>query len=241
MPGATHRRDRGFALLVVLWGISLLALLGTRLTATARVETQLVANMRANAVAEAAAEGGVREAVFRLLQAEAQRWGAEPLGFASEIGAALVTVRVEPLAGRVNPNTAPAGLLAALLRQVGVAPAEALALGNAVAAWRVARPFAGVAGLAEVPGMTPALLAALRPWLSVHNFGAVEARLAAPAVLRALAESGEQQPEASEDYGLLVAVTALAEGRDGGRFTRNAVLRLRQAPPLAPFQVLAWD
>ena len=38
-------RERGFALLIVLWTLGLLALLGTQLLATARQDTQLARNL----------------------------------------------------------------------------------------------------------------------------------------------------------------------------------------------------
>jgi len=39
-------RQRGFALLIVLWSMALLALLLTQVTATGRSETQLADNLR---------------------------------------------------------------------------------------------------------------------------------------------------------------------------------------------------
>jgi general secretion pathway protein K len=237
-------RDRGFALLVVLWSVTLLALLATQLTATARTETRLAANLRANAMAEAAAEGGVREAVFRLLAGEAQRWTATGFGFATTVGTMGVVVQVEPVGGKLNPNTAPAPLLAALLRQLGAEPAMAALLAQAVVARRDpaqgGRPHGSLAALAGVPGMTTATLDALRPYLSVFNFAGIDPRLASPALARALAETGTQQEE-GEDYGLIVNVLATAELPGAARFTRRAVVRLRQAAPLPPYQILAWE
>jgi hypothetical protein len=88
--------------------------------------------------------------------------------------------------------------------------------------------------------MTAPVMDALLPQLSVHNFAAIDPRLASPPLVRALAESGAQQGEA-EDYGLIVSVLATAELPGGGRFARRAVVRLRQAAPLPPYQILAWE
>ena len=62
---ATHVQ-RGFALLIVLWTLPLLALLGTQLLATSRQDTQLARNLLDAAVLEAAAKarcsGGLQRA-----------------------------------------------------------------------------------------------------------------------------------------------------------------------------------
>src|SRR5271167_4295670 len=66
---APHEASRsgGFALLVVLWSLGLLALLGVLLTSTARVEMGVAVAARDHAAAEAAADGAIRQAVFMLL------------------------------------------------------------------------------------------------------------------------------------------------------------------------------
>ena len=61
-------RRNGFVLLIVLWTLGLLALLGTRLTATARAQLRLAAATRDLAAAEAAADAGLRQAMFALLE-----------------------------------------------------------------------------------------------------------------------------------------------------------------------------
>jgi general secretion pathway protein K len=60
----SEAHQRGFALLVVLWTLALLALLGTQLLATSRQDTQLAHNRLDAAVLEAAANGAVQRAVF---------------------------------------------------------------------------------------------------------------------------------------------------------------------------------
>jgi general secretion pathway protein K len=60
-------RQGGFALLIVLWTMVLLALLVAQFTTTGRNEVQVAANLRANAVTEAAADGALFEAIMRLV------------------------------------------------------------------------------------------------------------------------------------------------------------------------------
>ena len=109
------RRERGFALLLVLWSMALLALLGAHVVATGRAELQLAGNLRGAAAAEAAADGAVHAAIFHLLDASPQRW--LPDGMAREMalpGGALAVVRVESEQGKVNPNLASLPLMRAL-------------------------------------------------------------------------------------------------------------------------------
>ncbi|MDR3535940.1 MAG: hypothetical protein P4L71_05530, partial [Acetobacteraceae bacterium] len=60
-------REAGFALLLVLWSLVLLSLILTQLLSAGRSEAQLAGNLRNAAMAEAIADGAVREAVFHLL------------------------------------------------------------------------------------------------------------------------------------------------------------------------------
>ena len=61
-------RQRGFALLLVLWTMGLLAFLVTQFTTTGRTEARVAANSRTNAANQAAADGAVHVAILRLLQ-----------------------------------------------------------------------------------------------------------------------------------------------------------------------------
>ncbi len=220
-------REGGFALLVVLWSLALLALIGTHVTATGRAETQLAANLRVAAAAEAAADGALHQAIFHLLDPSPRRW--RPDGVSREValpGGAVATVRVESEQGKVNPNLAPAALLQALLLQLGVEPQAAASLAASILDWRTAgqrprpggakepqyraagrdyappgRPFESLDELGLVLGMTPELLARLTPLLSVYQGGEPDLRLAHPVVAQALADAigrGEDIEGASE-------------------------------------------
>ncbi len=57
---ATQRDQRGFALLVVLWTVTLLALLGTYLVVAARERTAMTSDLRIAATMESAADGARR-------------------------------------------------------------------------------------------------------------------------------------------------------------------------------------
>jgi general secretion pathway protein K len=255
-------------LLIVLWTVVLLALLVTHLTATGRGETQLAANLRGAAVVEAAADGAVAEAIFHALDSGAGHWPAD--GRPRRIGfpAAVVELRLDSEAGRLNPNTAQPELLAALLHVVGADTATATAIAAAMVDWRFpdaqgrsggakapqyraagrsygppGAPFRSVAEIGLVLGMTPALLARLAPSLSVFQDGEPDPRLADPRLLQAIREATGAAPPvpAGPPPERVVAITASATGSDGGAFVRRAVVRMGARAQGGLFEVLSWE
>jgi general secretion pathway protein K len=266
--GGPGLREGGFALLLVLWSLALLALIGTQVAATGRAEALLAGNLRTAAMAEAAADGAVHQAIFRLLAPAEQRWPAD--GLARELalpGGAAALLRIESEQGKLNPNLAPAPLLAALLQQLGAEPRAATGLAAAILDWRTAglrprpggakeaeyraagrdhappgRPFESLEELGLVLGMTPALLARLSPFLSIHQGAEPDPRLAAPPVLLALraAQGGEEDLAADPDAAPVVAISAAVALPGGARFTRRAVVRLGPGGRGRGWQVLEW-
>lgn len=275
--GDGGRRDRGFALLLVLWTMVLLSLIGTRIAASGRAEAQLAANVRDAAVTEAAADGAVHEAAFHLLDVPPRRWAADGSKHLLAMpGGVAVEVRVESEEGKVNPNLASAELLVALLREVGADTRTAGTVSDNILLWRFpwTRPGAndpaltayraagldyGPAGapirsldeLGAVLGMTPALLARLRPYVSFFADDAPDPASADPTVLAAIrAVLGGDAALTGSAIGLrstrgsipaVVGITAVATGPNGPQFVRRAVLRLGQERGANPARVLAWD
>ena len=260
-------RERGFALLIVLWSVVLLSLLGTGITASGRTDIQLAANLRAAARAEAAADGAIQEAAFHLVD-PASPWAADRQPHASRNAAVAIEIRIEDESGKINPNTATPELLRALLHAVDADARTSDELPIAIADWRFpgsnARPGAAkapqyrAAGLPYAPpgapfesldelgavlGMTPALLARLVPHLSIYNDRDPSPQRADPIVRQALREVYGPLPEAAGRGTPLrtVTVTASAQTAEGARFVRRATLRLGSGPKDAPVQVLTWE
>lgn len=263
-------RDGGFALLIVLWSLALLALIGTHVTATGRTEAQLAANLRGAAAAEAAADGALHQAVFHLLDPSPRRW--LPDGVPREIalpGGGAAVVRAESEGGKISPNLATAGLLQALLSHLGAEPRAAASLAAAILDWRTAgqrprpngakepqyraagrnyappgRPFESLDELGLVLGMTPELLARLTPFLSVYQTGEPDLRFAHPVVAQAVADAtrtGLDAEAAPEaDAPQVVVVTATAVLPGGARFTRQAHVRLGPGTRGRGWQILTW-
>jgi general secretion pathway protein K len=211
IPLRALRADRGFALLIVLWMLVLIAFITTQVTATGRTELRISANLAANAAAEAAADGAIFEALFNLSDARPERhWEADGSVHELQIGNSRVTVRVEDEAGRINPNLAAPALLEGLLRALGTKPDQASDLAKAISEWAgvVAKNPEQLLGeyraagldyappgtalesideLGRVRGMTTQLLDALRPHLSLFSGATPDAARADPLVAAAIA------------------------------------------------------
>src|SRR6516165_2246109 len=106
--------QRGFALLIVLWTLALLALLGTQLMTAARQDTQLARNLLDAAALQAAANGAVQQAVFATLDTSNRHWNADGITRTIRVGRFPVAVRVDNEAEKINPNVASLALLQAL-------------------------------------------------------------------------------------------------------------------------------
>ena len=262
----TRGRERGFALLVVLWTLPLLALLGTHLVATGRQDTQLARNLLDGAVLEAAANGAVQQAIFGVLDGSVRHWNPDGSVQTVQVGDTVVAVRVEDEADKVNPNIASAKLLRALMLQVGADPATASAVAASIVEWRltssspsragatIARyaaanrdfapsgaPFARVDELGGVLGMTDDLLARLRPHLTVYTDGDPNAATQDVVVAQALALAGQQGIAADEGATGLVSVTASARGPGQARFVVHVVVRTNARPEGRRYDILSYE
>jgi general secretion pathway protein K len=258
-------RDRGFALLIVLWTMVLLSLLVAQFTTTGRTEVQVAANQRANAVTEAAADGALFEAVMRLMQGT---WAPDGRARVTRVGDAVVEVRIWNQARKVNPNTAPVPVLQALLGNLGVDAGKAASLARAFVDWRSTgaqslsggtklsqyqaaglpygpanQLFDNVDELGLVVGMTPALLARMKPFASIYREGDPPEPGDLPVTVEQVsAPTADPWYFGSSGRVMVVLIEATAAGAKGGRFTRQSVVRLRAEASLdqAPYQILTW-
>ncbi|HYE00374.1 MAG TPA: type II secretion system minor pseudopilin GspK [Alphaproteobacteria bacterium] len=260
MIGAAQDR-RGFALVVVLWLLAVIA--GLAATAVAYFHRPVLALRRAEAAAagQVASAAVARAALALLTPSEAagiRRDGRG--GWTLAIGGRRVTVTVQDEAGRIDLNTAAPELLEALFAAAGAPDPGALAA--AVLDWRdedgLRRPGGGEAedyaarGLPWVPrnarfesvgelqrviGMTPALHARLAPDLTVH--GLTEGADPAVATPNVAALLRRRPGAAAASPGVAFTVAAALDGPDGRPVRRSAVVWLTQRPE-EPFRVLAW-
>ncbi len=244
-------RQRGFALLIVLWTMALLALIGSQVTAAGHSETRLATNLRASAVAEQAADGAIFEALFHILDGSSQRW--RPDGRVRRIKTALAEVDVTVIdeSRKMTLNNSSLPMLHGLLHAIGADPATVATLADQIADWRSPanfplrngakapqyraagraygppnQPFRTPDELGMVLGMTPAILARLKPFVSPYVESAPKLEGADPIIADALTEAqiGGAPPLAFEEPAT-VTIIAVAVS-NGARFARRAVARL---------------
>ncbi len=225
-------RSRGFALLIVLWALALAALIAAQVTALGRRETLIAANLRDAAAAEAAADGAVEQAIFRLMRNEAG-WDADGAPHAVLVGQIRVTVVVTDDRGKVNINNGVPDQLMQLLQSLGVQKDQAQSLTTAIVAWRGGdasrgaveawreryrgagldyappfQPFETMEELSLVLGMTSEIYALLVPRITIYSGAGT------------------------------VTVEARAAGPHGALFDRHAVVRLSGRDG---YSILVWD
>jgi general secretion pathway protein K len=193
---AGQSAESGFALLVVLWTLVLLALLTAQVTSAGRVQAQTAAALRVAAQLQFAADGAVQETIWHMVDGGGDYW---PPGagthFLKEPGASAAGVRVDIIddRGKLDVNQVPPGLLSGLFAVLGADNATAQELGTAVADWRSQAAPGDAASsvppeyhtdgrawgppgqemerleeLRLVRGMTPALYEASLPYLTLN-------------------------------------------------------------------------
>ena len=262
-------RERGFALLIVLWTLALLAFLVALFAAAARTEARIAFNLRSAMGPEWNADGAVYTAAFHLLDRSDKHWAVDGTVHKLAVPGGTVAVRVTDEANKINLDTASVDLLRALLLGVGADADTASALAGAIADWREAtgrdasaakadqyrsagldytppeKPFRSVDELAQVLGMTPGLLAKLRPHLTIYSTYGPGRSSTDPVALDAimlLRKQGGILPFERDVSGeQVVQVVATASSADGTSFTRRAILRVDPSAKDRPCAILVWE
>lgn len=253
--------QRGFALLIVLWLLVPLSMLFLMLTGTARSDAQLTGNLRAATELEAAADRAINTAIFDLLR----RGGSGGQASTGPLSGTATDVEIVSQSGLVNPNVVSAELLQALLLRLGADPARAARLAVAIVDWQTpgqraggsggksadyraaglqygppGAPFETLAELRDVLGMTPAILAAVTPYLTLYADRDPDPAFGPPVVRAALRDVGAGAG-AGGDGAEVVRITATAQRPGGGRIMRHAVIRIGFSANRRGWRVLAWD
>jgi general secretion pathway protein K len=266
---AVRRQNSGFALIIVLWTLVLIAFIVTHLTATGRTEIRIATNIVANAVAQAAADGAIFETIFNQSDPQPdERWPVDGSVREIVIGNSRVTGRLEDEAWWINPNSASPALLEAMMRAAGSDGESARRLAIAIGEWvgsapaprppnvlladyRAAgldygppgAPLETLDELGRVLGMTSATFAAIRPHLTLFGPPQPSPTTTDPFVAIALATVATTEPAVSANQPppdvLTTRITAAVSGPNSAQVTRSAIVRFGAVLPLG-YQVLAW-
>ena len=137
-PIADIRRQRGIALVLVLWATTLLTVIAASFVFSIRTDTLLARNLVSGARAQALADAGVQRALFEMFKprTDAQRWKADGVPREWEFGGAKISVVVQDVSGKIDLNTASDVLLKGLLKSAGLDDERSSALLDAILDWR---------------------------------------------------------------------------------------------------------
>ncbi len=212
-PGTARRSERGLALVAVMWGLALLAIIAAGFSFETRTGTQVAQNIVENAKAEALADAAVYRVIDMLLDGVPENDPfADGRGYRLAFGGGEVAVSLQDTTGRIDLNRASDELLAGLFGSVGVDAKTTAALVEAVADFRDPDderrpsgaedrdyraaglnygakdgPFEAIEELQQVFGMTADLYHLVAPALTVQSRRpGVNPAYASYAVLRAI-------------------------------------------------------
>jgi general secretion pathway protein K len=130
-------RQKGLALVLVLWVLSLLTIMAGSFALSMRREASIVAGIKNNAQAMAVAESGIAMAEMMLLNSDQnKRWRAD--GSIYQINSADDKVRIRLLSetGKIDINKADQTLLQGLMTSAPVEEEQQTRLVNAILDWR---------------------------------------------------------------------------------------------------------
>lgn len=140
-PGnSTGPRQRGVALVLVLWVLVLLTTIAMSFVTTTRMETALTANVRGERESRALVDAGIQFQILQLLRNDGadgeNTWPADGVFRDWSFAGRTIQVRAVPESGWIDLNAAGADLLTGLMRAIGLDEADATALANRILDWR---------------------------------------------------------------------------------------------------------
>lgn len=187
--------QRGVALLIVMWALTLLAIMLGGYAMLARTEGMQARYQFAQTQAHYAAEAGVMRAIYGLQDTQPQtHWVADGRTYPFKYEDASVKISVIDEGGKVDLNAARPEVLMALLGAAGVDNGQARDIAQSIVDWRsfgissddVSRraqtykaagrdygprsgPFASIEELQMVLGMTPAIYAKIGSAITIWS------------------------------------------------------------------------
>jgi general secretion pathway protein K len=182
---STRRGERGAAVIVVLWGIALIATAILAIGFTSRSESLIGRNALENARARQAAEAGVQLGLHRVLAAPRgmRRFDGSPIAWRDD--GAAVEIAIQDEEGKIDLNLASYDMIAGSLRRAGLIPEGARLLAcrivgrrgyldpqcfDGTPAYAVERGLlVAVEELHRLPGLSDAAYARLTPLVTVFS------------------------------------------------------------------------
>jgi general secretion pathway protein K len=194
---AQSSRQRGMALLLVLWVIVLISVISSSFLLSAGTEAMTARNMLDTTRARQAAESGLHRAVYELRNPDPNtRWLGDGRSYVVGLDDIEVEIKLWDETGKVDIGQADAVLLSRLFETSGIERLRAEAMANAVIDWRDPddlvsepggaearqykqadlaygprnRPFETLSELQQVLGMDYELFLELEPAITINSY-----------------------------------------------------------------------
>ena len=193
-------KQRGVALVLVLWILSILMLMAGSFGLTMRRESAGVSGIRAHAEAQAEAQAGIALAQAMLFHDdENKRWRVDGSVYEIHYPHSIMRIQIQSQAGKIDLNSAPVSLLHHVLQYAPLDKQAQLNLENAILDWRDAdddtrpfgaekeayraaklhyaprnKPFRSMEELQMVRGMNSEILNWMQPLFTVYAAGQTE-------------------------------------------------------------------
>ncbi len=191
--GISHQR--GLALVLVLWILSLMTIMAASYALSTRREAGLLSHAHERSKGLALADGGVYYAMMMLSLSDPKlRWRADGTPYAWNVEGGRVSIRIFDEAGKIDLNAAQELTLRTVLNYLVQNDERAVQLADAILDWRDSDSFRRLhgaeapdyeaAGLKQMPqnrnflaleelrgvaGITPELYRALEPWFTLYT------------------------------------------------------------------------
>ncbi len=197
LPARIEANQRGLALVIVLWMLTLLIIMASSFSLTMRRETSILSDVRSTAEAMALAEAGINIAIMQVLQPDSTlRWRSDSSLYEFAFEGVPIRVLITDESGKLDLNQSNPQALLGLLAAQGLDEDTQAKLIDAINDWRDNddipgphgaerdqyqsaglkygprnKPFETVEELQMVLGMTPDLYKSLEPLVTVFARG----------------------------------------------------------------------
>ena len=245
-PGRGLCRQRGVALLLVLWVLAVLSTLLAALAATVQLQHRQARWQADYTQALFAAQAGLGLAVMALQARDPRaRWVADGQPHATHFGATELAVSVRSERGKLDLNAAPVGDLRRLLLACGASPAISQTVAQALQRQRNGdTPLRTLEEFRELDGVSLALYRQVAPLLTVWSGQAQPDPALAPAALAKALGLPVAHPAAASlpQSGPIFTIDSDARLPSGGRAALRVTLMLTSVKEGArPYRVLRWQ
>jgi general secretion pathway protein K len=219
------RRERGVALVLVIWVTVLIAVIASAFIVERRTDTMVIGNSLSIARAEALADAGIQRAVFEIYRNDnsPDAWKRDGTRHTMEMDGVPIAVEMRDESAKIDINTAQDQLIRGLLLVSGLSDDEANRVLDAILDWRdpddlkrangaeepdykaaglsykpANGPFQAIEELQLVLGMRPEIYRRIAPYITVYSRSpSVNPQLAVRDVLLAIPGA---TPEIVDDY-----------------------------------------